>query len=120
MGTHPIFESDFDCLTDRKHVSLESSRYLVRSLLVRRRQCDEKGTQARSRRPSRRRIGPECHLAQVGRWPAHRGVQLRRQGDGSLNRVGLTRATIYYLHPLLDSIIPSPSTTTSPLYSLII
>jgi len=22
MGTHPIFESDFDCLTDSRHVSI--------------------------------------------------------------------------------------------------
>merc|ERR1711970_1322589 len=77
MGTHPIFESDFDCLTD--HVSLESSRYLIRSLLVRRRQRHEKSAQARGGRTSRRRIGPECHLACLVKWQAGRRVQLWRQ-----------------------------------------
>jgi len=26
MGTHPIFESDFDCLTDQRRVRLEKER----------------------------------------------------------------------------------------------
>merc|ERR1711970_1701075 len=77
MGTHPIFESDFDCLTD--HVSVESSRYLIRSLLVRRRQRHEKSAQARGGRTSWRRIGPECHLACLVKWQAGRRVQLWRQ-----------------------------------------
>jgi len=27
MGTHPIFESDFDCLTDDMDTSVDSDRY---------------------------------------------------------------------------------------------
>merc|ERR1711917_202087 len=29
MGTHPIFESDFDCLTDMNRINLNSLRRLV-------------------------------------------------------------------------------------------